>query len=119
MCGQWLERKIPGPRHDHLAHLTCTCGWEFDEEITWHRLPQGPVDPIFGLDLWLREPVKGEVLWAYNRDHLTFIKHYVSADLRERIPNRNSTLASRLPTWVKSAKNRDAILAAVGKLEAR
>ncbi len=119
MCGQQLERDLPGPRHEHLAHMTCACGWEFDEEITWHRLPQGPVDPVFGLDLWFREPVKGEVLWAYNTEHLGFIKEYVAVDLRERAPNKNSSLASRLPPRMKSAKNREAVLAAIRKLESR
>ena len=118
-CGQRLARTLAGPRHDHPAHLTCACGAASDHEITWHRLADGAVDPVFGLELWLHEPVKGEVLWAYNAEHLEFLKGYVGADLRERAPNRNASLASRLPPWMKSAKNRDAVVAAIRKLEAR
>lgn len=41
---------------------------------------------------------------------------YVEAELRERIPNINKSVASRLPQWIKSAKNRDEILKCIRKL---
>lgn len=34
-------------------------------------------------------------------------------------PNANATLASRLPKWLQSAKNRDRVLRAVRRLEAK
>lgn len=78
------------------------------------------------LELWLQTPCCGETLWAYNQDHLDFLEQYVAATLRERThPDgtvlsqtaaRNGTLASRLPAWIKSAKNRDAVLQGIGKL---
>ena len=52
----------------------------------------------------------GENLWAYNLEHLDFIEKYVQAKIREREPNVNKSLASRLPNWIKSKKNRNEIL---------
>ncbi|AFC23864.1 hypothetical protein [Saprospira grandis] len=60
----------------------------------------------------------GHVLWARNRAHLDFIERYVEADLRERVPNINRSLASRLPQWIKSRKNRTEILKAIAKMKA-
>src|SRR5690606_31046867 len=82
------------------------------------------VDWYFHEPLWLRTPCVGHELWAYNEKHLAFIKDYVSADLRESYRDAeygysNKSLASRLPTWIKLSKNRDAVLAAISRLEGR
>jgi hypothetical protein len=66
----------------------------------------GPYDWYFQLPLWLQTPCCGQILWAYNADHLAFLFSYVTADLREGNPHRNQSLASRLPGWMKSGKNR-------------
>lgn len=95
------------------------CGFEIDEAVTMERDASGPVDPVFGLDLWLQAPFRGENLWAFNAEHLRFLRDYVRAEHRERVPNRNATLASRLPRWMKSAKNRDGLLAVIAYLEGR
>lgn len=64
------------------------------------------VDWYFHLPLWLQTPCCGHVLWAYNAAHLAFLREYGQADLRERapVPNTNTTLASRLPGWMKRAE---------------
>ena len=118
-CQQLVERHVPGPRHPHPVPLTCECGYRTEADVTWSPAPSAPFDPAFGLDLWFTEPFRGEVLWAYNRRHLQLLRDYVGATQRERIPNRNSSIASRLPGWIKDAKNRDALLATIAKLEAR
>ena len=74
--------------------------------------------------LWLSVPCCGETLWAYNRAHLAEIRAYVEAGLRERATGevnslRNSTMISRLPKWLKSRKNRAAILKAIDRLAAK
>ena len=56
------------------------------------------------------------MLWAYNDRHLDFLQRFVSATLRERRPV-HSSLVSRLPDWVKAAKNRAAVKTALGRLE--
>ena len=82
------------------------------------------VDWYFQLPLWLQTSCCSELLWAYNPAHLDYLESYVQADLREEAPERsalglrNSTLVSRLPNWIKSAKNRGEILRGITKLRA-
>ena len=76
----------------------------------------GAFDWYFRELLWLQIECCGETLWAYNEKHLSFIENYVAAKIRARTPNTNKSVASRLPQWIKSAKNRDEILKAIGKL---
>lgn len=80
------------------------------------------VDWYFHLPLWLQIPCCSELLWAYNAEHLFWLKNFISADLRERSENnehgwQNRSLASRLPKWMKKSSNRDAIMRAINKLE--
>ena len=70
-------------------------------------------------DLWLQKSCCGQNLWAYNLDHLAAIEAFVQAKHRERHHlrgYRNSSLFSRLPKWIQSAKNRDAVLRSILKL---
>lgn len=69
-----------------------------------------------GLSLWLKGRCCGNILWAYNEEHLDYIENYVAASIREQIPNINQSLASRLPNWIKSSKNRESILNCIVKL---
>ncbi len=83
-----------------------------------------PVDWYFHEPLWLQERCCGETLWAYNREHLEWLKSFVSATLRERASHEergwsNQSMASRLPKWIKRASNRKAILSAIEKLESK
>ena len=79
-------------------------------------------DAYFHEPLWLATPCRGHTLWAYNARHLAFLRAYVEATDRRakaRVDTdpRNSTLASRLPRWIKLAKNRATVLAAIATLE--
>lgn len=87
---------------------------------TWNKSSisiGGNFDWYFKLPLWLQISCCGETLWAYNYKHLEFIENYVAAKLRERKPHINKSTVSRLPQWIKSAKNRDEILKATAKLK--
>jgi hypothetical protein len=77
----------------------------------------GPVDPFFGLPLWLPAECCGHLLWAFNPAHLDLLEGYVAVRLRERgrAPGTMSLL-ERLPAWLKSAKHRDEILREIGRL---
>jgi len=77
---------------------------------------EAAVDDYFGLPLWLQIPCCGEVLWAVNEAHLTYLESYVGARLRSREPNRNRSIPSRLPSWIKQAKHRAAILDCIGEM---
>ena len=77
--------------------LTCSnCGYN----QRWQSktvFAGSPFDWYFKQSLWLQIACCGETLWAYNTAHLELIENYVAAKLRRRIPNKNSSLASRLP----------------------
>jgi hypothetical protein len=81
---------------------------------------RGPYDWYFGVPLWLQTRCCGDVLWVLNEEHLDFLEGYVGAKQRvkagEEAILRNSTMASRLPRWMKSAKNREEVLRGIGKL---
>ncbi|MFJ7953593.1 hypothetical protein ACIQZG_18990 [Lysinibacillus sp. NPDC096418] len=76
----------------------------------------GVFDWYFGYPLYLQMPCSGQTLWAYNLEHLEYLKKYVQAELRENHPYYLS-IESRLPLWMKSTKNRDVVLKAIAKLE--
>lgn len=126
-CPQCGSCASVAPEHDPEAHplfrprrLTCThCGlaqrWK-NHSLTIDSLP---TDWYFHLPLWLQAPCVGRVLWAFNAAHLSFLEGYVRATDRRRIPYVNRSAASRLPEWIKSAKNRAAVLQATAVLGER
>jgi hypothetical protein len=68
-------------------------------------------------ELYFQASCCGQTLWANNLAHLNFLESYVEAKLRERVPNFNRSLASRLPQWIKSAKNREEILKCIRRMK--
>lgn len=105
--------------------LTCDhCGLTrslVDGSTRRPRRPIAVVDSFFGLPLWLQAPCCGEVLWAYNTEHLAFLEAFVGARLRERRRSSkygwsNRALVSRLPAWLKSRKDRADVLACIDRL---
>ncbi|MER5439786.1 hypothetical protein [Streptomyces sp. NPDC002790] len=77
-------------------------------------------DPYFRLPLWLQAETRHGRLWAYGPEHLELIRQFVQAPLRERAPwdaqVKKMTLVARLPTWIKSAKNRNEVLRVIGRI---
>ena len=69
-------------------------------------------EPFFGFELWFLTEFKGNLIWALNREHLTYLIDYLSADLREKpfLGGAMRTEADQLPTFMKTAKNRDRIV---------
>lgn len=79
-----------------------------------------PVDPFFQIPVWLQLNAGNHLLWAYNQEHLFFLKMFVSAQIRERHHEQmhsNKSLGSRLPKWLTAAKNRDEVLKKISLLE--
>jgi hypothetical protein len=76
-------------------------------------------DPWTGLPLWFRGEVRGNVLWALNEAHLAFLRGFVAADQRKRVPNHNASQVSRLPRWLKSGKERARVLAELERMGGR
>ena len=74
-------------------------------------------DPFFKLPLRLQTNVKGNLFWAYNREHLEQIREYVDADLREIRSLYSRSMFAWLPKFIKDAKNREAVLKAISQLQ--
>ena len=79
----------------------------------------GAVDPFFYLPLWLKTDFDGHSLWAYNFEHLNFLRGHIEAKLRERNGQElvNKSFGSRLPKWMTSKKNREIILKKISELQ--
>lgn len=113
--------------HNDEARLSCpSCGYNLAKtakERTFYWDAENPTDSYFGVNLWLQTDCVGKSLWVFNKRHLEYLESFVSAKHRQRNPNNetwtNSSLASRLPKWLKSAKNRVQILKAIEVLKVK
>ncbi len=117
------NRNLFAPRRLVCRHCGLTKEWA-DNAITslWRNDP--PLDDYFHVPLWLSIPCTNNILWAYNQRHLEFIESFVTATLRERRRDpkygwANTSLASSLPKWIVTAKNRAAVLKAIAQLKTR
>ncbi|KAB8145691.1 hypothetical protein F8S13_00980 [Chloroflexia bacterium SDU3-3] len=100
------------------ARASCTsCGYARRTSASTASIG-GPRDWYLGLPLWLQTPCCGETLWALNEEHLAFLEHYLLARLRRRTPNINTSVASRLPRWMTSAKHRAEVARGLARLRA-
>ncbi|MCA9373825.1 MAG: hypothetical protein R3B71_02800 [Candidatus Gracilibacteria bacterium] len=110
------DKKAVIRKTDNTKQLTCTaCSYTKKGSLPLHT---------YFPKLWLRTRCGRHELWAINPEHLQYIKEYVSAKLRERTKDpesgwSNQSIESRLPQWIKSAKNRDLVLKCIKKLEER
>lgn len=96
------------------------CGHNSTVPLEVHRNHDGVqgIDPHFGMRLLLADSGRHGALWAYNAEHIEALKAYVNATLRERSGNAgNASMFSRLPAWLKSAKNREAVVRRLVKLK--
>ncbi|WP_151523479.1 hypothetical protein [Serinicoccus kebangsaanensis] len=117
------------PRCDHRARLapgtpaegtstprrlTCSaCGFARHHDGIVLSFADDGRDPCFGYPLWFRKETAKGTVWAYHRLHLEDLRAFVAAPQRSRIAAptwRNRSYLSRLPAWMKSAKNRALIL---------
>jgi hypothetical protein len=118
--------RLPADEGYRLSCLRCahTRDWLAGASGSYRLPTAGPELQWYGVWLWLRMPCCGDVLWAYNAAHLSFLEAYVGAKLRRRRRRSawgwsNGSLESRLPRWMTSASNRPTVLDAIGKLRAR
>jgi Zn ribbon nucleic-acid-binding protein len=123
--------------NEHEIKVTCThCGFNkrleekpgailFSTSTTTipgrYLIIGGSIDPYFHLPLWLTINCCDNTIWAYNYEHLEFLKAHVEAKLRERNTQEwsNKSLGSRLPKWMTSSKNRETVLKAIAQLKAK
>lgn len=83
------------------------------------RLSGAARDPVFDLKLWLQANYRGQILWAYNWEHLVNLEELVRADLRTGSPSGYRTIESQVPKWLLLAKNREGLLRALRQMRAR
>jgi hypothetical protein len=118
-CGRWLEKRyqrILAKRRQVV--LSCPCKAQTAVDVSFRSVRLGrPYDPYFGYPLWFTKNIGDEVLWAYNRRHISFLRAYIGAGNRPRTPSRNGSLASRLPQWLKKGTRRAGLLRAITALE--
>lgn len=67
--------------------------------------------------LFLTTSCAENTLWALNEAHLQWLEDYISATRRSRPLSSNQSLASRLPQWLTSAKNRKVVLKGIQQLK--
>lgn len=79
----------------------------------------GGIDPYFYLPLWYSVNFDNHLLWAYNNEHIEFLKSHIVAKLRERNIQEisNQSLGSRLPKWMNTNKNREPLLKILTELQ--
>lgn len=102
-----------------VTRVSCThCGYTKTKTPPFgYKIEDRAYDPYFSLPLILQIDIEGETLWALNSDHLSYLEDFVKATQRlksDEVANRS--IISRLPRWIKSAKNRESILEAIKKL---
>jgi hypothetical protein len=83
--------------------------------------PETGTDPYFALPLHLRTELRGQWVWAYNKQHLADFKTFLGAKIRERAApgHKSRTAMNQLPRWMTSAKTRSELVAALAQLEKR
>ncbi len=98
------------------VRLSCLKCGHLQMKQTGTKYIGGAFDVHFGLPLYLQISCCGHVLWAYNREHLDYMKRYIEAMIRTS-KGTNRSLESRLPEWMKRKQNRDEVLRAIERLE--
>lgn len=79
--------------------------------------PACGIEPYFGYELSLPVTIKGHNLGVFSPKHASDIAEYVAATDRPSPANAKWAMVNRLPKWVKHAKNREAVLLALNKLQ--
>ena len=124
-CGKEFEKIIPNQKEkvDEITIPCPHCGImrtykPKNEEYKIVYQSKGKAsDPIFNLSLWFQADVRGDLFWAYNRNHLNEIKSYVISKLRERRTTTHTTMVERLPNFIKDSKNREILVKVIERLE--
>jgi len=121
-CGGRAEARAVGERLRGARRITCTRCLNVRTMARPVNVIRSPVveSLLPGYQLWLRGRTRHGTLYAYNHEHLNYLAAYIAASLRQvdfsATSIRNSSVTSRLPSWVKSAKNRAEVLKAIERM---
>lgn len=95
--------------HLFIARCVCsTCSFVKEKEIKVMSYWWQGMDMYFDYPLYFRIPFGSHVFWAYNLEHLKYIESLVRAGIRDT--THHGGVASKLPKWIKLAKNRRQLL---------
>ncbi|MGL5436905.1 MAG: hypothetical protein ACRDBO_16160 [Lachnospiraceae bacterium] len=120
--------------HGRKVRVTCPhCNEQSVGEVTVrsqryiYAKPGGGRDPYFHYQLYYQGHFRGELIWALNLEHLQYLIDYLKADLRKRPvgdlghgkppSGTMRTQADMLPTFMKTAKNREDIVKLLEKMK--
>lgn len=100
--------------------LSCfACGFTRHHDGTALGISRSGEDPCFGYPLWYRRETSKGRLWASHHSQLEEMRAYVAASNRDRSHMdtwRNQGYLTRLPGWVRSAKNREMVVKALDRM---
>ena len=122
---EWILKMGKGSTF-FVLHVACPyCGTTMPGEVyktaqafSYAAEIQNGREPHFGLELWFLTSFQCKPVWSLNREHIAYLIAYLSADLREKplgIPRK--TQADHLPTFIKTAKNRERIVKLLKKMQ--
>ena len=94
------------------GHMTAGKVHRTRQGFTYYSEVQNGREPFFGFELWFLAYLGRKAVWALNREHLNYLIDYLSADLRQKPAGYFSqhAQADHLPTFMKTAKNRERIV---------
>ena len=113
--GNFLEVHAPCP------HCGDVQQWYIDKvKQQWYNLGEvnKGIESYFGCELYLLSSFRGQLMWALNDEHLDYLIEFVAAGLRERPAGylAKKTQGFLIPTFMKTAKNRESVLRILRKL---
>ncbi|WP_370944144.1 TFIIB-type zinc ribbon-containing protein [Amycolatopsis sp. cg5] len=117
VCQRCSARAVVTKFGDH-RRLVCTGCAHAEDRVVRRSCWGGPIDPYFWRPLWFQADFRGHTLWAFNRTHLSLIEDYVAASIRERGAGPSMmSMVNKLPLWIKTAKNREAVLHTIARMK--
>ena len=121
-CGRYYRVDIDEESKQHFPALRVACPFcghmtagkvhRTRQGFTYYSEVQNGREPFFGFELWFLSYLGRIAVWALNSEHLNYLFVYLSADLRQKPAGYFSqhAQADHLPTFMKTAKNRERIV---------
>lgn len=119
--GQKIRVKCPYCEESVMGDVSDTKKWQC---VVFEDIRHAE-DPYFHYPLYFQASYRGKLIWALNREHLQYLINYLSADIRAVQSDFHETYktmrsqSDMLPTFMKTAKNREGIVKLLTKLQAK
>lgn len=129
--GKYFKISVPSYKvHGQKVRVKCPYCEEFvigdvlkekQQCVVFEDIHHGK-DPYFHYPLYYQTSYREKMIWALNKEHLQYLIDYLSADLRTVQSDFHTTYktmrsqSDMLPTFMKTAKNREGIVKLLTKL---